>query len=86
MIPIARGQAIKITTRPPSQVVHACWLNDAVSRIDQGHGNVEEEPAVIAACGDWAALEDIHETDAPIDCMACLVRHERYNRDSDGTE
>jgi hypothetical protein len=83
MIPIARGQAIKMSTWPPSPVVHACWLDDAVQRIDCGHGNVTEEPMVVAACGAWAASEDVHETDAPVDCMTCLVRRVKYDRSLD---
>lgn len=78
MIPIARGQAIEM-----AQVVHACWLDDAVQRIDRGHGNVTEELIIVAACGAWAAWEDVHETDAAIDCMTCLVRHVKYDRSLD---
>jgi hypothetical protein len=83
MIPIARGQAIHMTSWPPSLVVHACWIGDAVDRIDSGHGNVREVPVVIAACGAYAKSEDVHETDAAIDCMTCLVSHERYDQGLD---
>lgn len=86
MTPIARGQAIEMATWPPSLVIHACWLDDAVQRIDYGHGNATEEPIIMAACGACAAPEDIYETDAPIDCMTCLVHHVRYDRDLDGQE
>lgn len=80
MIPIARGQAIEMTTWPPSRVVHACWLDDAVQVIYGGHGNVTETTLIVAACGASAEPEDVHETEAPIDCMTCLVRHTRYDR------
>lgn len=83
MILIKRGQAVEVSTWPPSRVVHACWLNDATSRFDYGHGNIGEEPAIVTACGVWADPEDVHETDAPIDCITCLVRHERFAREID---
>lgn len=75
MIPIAQGQAIWMRTWPPSQVVHACWLSDA--EHDNG------EPVVVAACGVYAPPKDVYETDAAIDCMTCLVRHVKYDRDAD---
>lgn len=80
MTRVARGQAVEMTTWPPSSIVHVCWIHDAVQRIDCGHGNVWEESAVIVACGAYAALEDVHETEAPVDCMTCLVRYERYDQ------
>ncbi len=75
MIPIARGQAIEMALEPPSPVVHACWLDDAE---DNGGWIV-----VVAACGEHAAPEDVHETDAPVDCMTCLVRHVKYDQEFD---
>lgn len=75
MIPIARGQAIEMSLWPPSPVIHACWLDDA--EHDSG------EPVVVAACGAYAAPEDIHETDAAIDCITCLVRHVKYDQSVD---
>jgi hypothetical protein len=74
MTQVKRGQAIEMVTWPPSRIVHVCRYNDAVRGIDRGHGNVGEDPVVVAACGASAALEDIRETDAPVDCMTCLVR------------
>lgn len=69
MIPIACGQAIEISSWPPSPVIHACWFDDAM--LDNG------ELVIVAACGAYAAPEDVHETDAAIDCMTCLVRADR---------
>ena len=69
-----RGQAIEMSTWPPSRIVHVCRYNDMVRWIDHGHGNAGEEPIVVAACGAEASPEDVHETDAPVDCMTCLVR------------
>lgn len=83
MIPITRGQAIEMATWPPCQVVHACWISDAVERTDAGHGNVAERPVVVTACGDWAASEDVRETNAPIDCMTCLVLQVKCDRGQD---
>lgn len=74
MTPIARGQAIEITTQPPSRIIHMCRYNDAVRGVYHGHGNIGEEPIVVAACGASAAPEDVRKTDAPVDCMTCLVR------------
>lgn len=73
MTPIERGQAIEMT---PSPIVHACWLNDA--EHDSG------ESVVVAACGEYAAPEDVHETNAVIDCMTCLVCHVKYDGSYDG--
>ncbi len=75
MIPIARGQAIEMSTWPPNAVIHACWMDDA--EWDDG------EVVIVAACGQSAEPEGVHETDAPIDCMTCLVRHEMYDQDLD---
>lgn len=75
MIPIARGQAMTMKTWPPSRVVHACWLDDA----EHDDGLV----VVVAACGDYAAPEEVRETDAAVDCMTCLARHRRYDQDLD---
>jgi hypothetical protein len=67
MIPMARGQAIEMRGNP---MTHALWLDDA--EHDSG------ERAVVALCGVWACPEDVEETDALIDCMACLVDPRRY--------
>ena len=75
MTPIARGQAIEISMWPPSPIIHACWRDDA--KIDSG------EIVVVSACGIMVGFEDAHETDAAIDCMTCLVRHEMYDQDFD---
>lgn len=66
----AQGQAIEM-----GLVVHSCWLGDAE--------HASGEPAVVAYCGEWASPDDVHETDAPVDCMTCLVAQSRYDRGSD---
>lgn len=71
MTPIARGQAIEMALWPPSPVIHVCWLDDA--EHDSG------EVMVVAACGESASPEDVHETEATINCMWCLVNHARYD-------
>lgn len=68
MTPIARGQAIVLLS---DDVVHACWLDDAES--DGG------DPVVVALCGEWMDQGYAVETEADIDCMACLVDPRRHD-------
>lgn len=75
MTPIARGQAIDMRLWPPCPLTHACWLGDA--EHDDG------ERIVVAACGAWVDVEGAYETEADVNCMACLVNHERYDQDLD---
>lgn len=65
--PEARNQAIEMQGSP---MTHALWLDDA--EHDSG------EHVIVALCGTWADPEDVYETEAPIDCMACLVDPRRH--------
>jgi hypothetical protein len=75
MTPIARGQAIDMRLWPPCPLTHACWMDNA--EHDSG------EPVVVAACGAYAAPEDVLETEADVNCMSCLVNHRKYDQDLD---
>lgn len=68
MTPIARGQAITLLG---SRTVHACWLDDA--ERDNG------DPVVVACCGEWVDQGCVAETQADVDCMACLVDPRRHD-------
>jgi hypothetical protein len=68
MVPIARGQAVVFGGHG---IIHACWLDDA--EHDNG------EPVVVAFCCEWIYAEAASETQAAVDCMACLVDPRRHD-------